>query len=71
MIGEVSKYTSWMMGLLTVGLIMRCLRDFLEAFGEPETGIKEALKKVKRRIFAAAIGITATSLISLLKGYYL
>ena len=71
MIGEVSKYTRLMMGLLTVGLIMRCLRDFLEAFGEPETGIKEALKKVKRRIFAAAIGITATSLISLLKGYYL
>lgn len=71
MIGEVTKYTSWLTGLLTVGLIMRCLRDFLEAFGDPETGIKEAVKKSKRRIFAVAIGITSTSLIALLKRYYM
>lgn len=70
-ISEITKYTGWLAGLLTVGLIMRCIRDLIEAYGDPEMGVRAALKKVKRRIFAAAIGIMATSLIALFKGYYM
>lgn len=71
LIGEVTKYTGWLSGILTAGLIMRCIRDLIEAYGDPEMGVKAALKKVKRRIFAAAVGITATSLIALFKRYYM
>ncbi len=69
--GEITKYTAWLTGLLTVGLIMRCIRDLIEAYGDPEMGIKAAMKKLKRRFFAVAVGILATSLISLFKRYYM
>lgn len=71
LISEVAKYTGWLTGMLTAGLVMRCIRDFIEAYGDPEMGAVAAIKKVKRRIFAAAIGIMATSLVSLFKAYYL
>lgn len=70
LIGEITKYTGWLCGLLTAGVTMRCIRDLIEAYGDPEMGIKAALKKVRRRLFAVAIGITATSLITLFKNYY-
>lgn len=68
---EVAKYTAWLTGLLTVGLVMRCIRDLIEAYGDPEMGIKAVLKKLKRRFFAVLVGILATSLVSLFKVYYL
>lgn len=71
LISEVVKYTGWLSGLLTAGLIMRCARDLIEAYGDPETGVKSTLKKIKRRIFAAVIGIMSTSLIALFKRYYM
>lgn len=46
-ISEITKYTGWLAGLLTVGLIMRCIRDLIEAYGDPEMGVRAALKKVK------------------------
>ena len=71
LIGEVAKYTGWLSGLLTAGLIMRCIRDLIEAYGDPEMGVKGAMKKVKRRIFAVVIGIASTSLIAPFKSYYM
>lgn len=71
LIREVAKYTGWLTGLLTAGLVVRCIRDFIEAYGDPEMGAAAAIKKAKRRIFAAVIGIMATSLVSLFKAYYL
>lgn len=68
---EVAKFTAWLTGILTVGLVVRCIRDLIEAYGDPEMGFKSAMKKLKRRFFAVAVGILATSLISLFKGYYM
>lgn len=68
---EVAKFTAWLTGLLTAGLIVRCIRDLIEAYGDPEIGIKAAMKKLKRRFFAVVVGILATSLISLFKRYYM
>lgn len=56
--------------LIPVMLSMRAIKDFLNAYLEEELGLKMAFQKVKKRVFAAVIAITVTSIVELVKGFY-
>ena len=49
---------------------LRVLRDFLVAYQDEDMGLRTAAGKVKRRIFAAVIAITASSIIGFIKTFY-
>ena len=51
-------------------LTVRVLRDFLVAYQDEDMGLRTAAGKVKRRIFAAVIAITASSIIGFIKTFY-
>lgn len=66
----ITKYTGWGIGLLSGGLVLRCIHDLYVAIEDEEIGFKEALKKMKKRIFAVVIAITSASLVTLFSSYY-
>lgn len=56
--------------LITAALTLRAMWDFIKAANDPETGLKDAFKKTRKRIFAAIIAITIQSTISFIQYFY-
>lgn len=68
-IKRINIFTTWFVGIITGGLTLRCIRDFIDAYNE-EVGFNSAFQKVKKRIFATIIAISAASFIAVIKKYY-
>lgn len=66
---NVTEITMWGLGLLTGFLGVRLIRDLYGAYSEDE-GLRAALKKMKKRIFATLIAFTVTSFVAWIKRYY-
>lgn len=69
---KINQLTGWGLGLITGLLILRLINDFLGAINDPdvEIGFKEALKKCRRRVYAALIALTIDSLVLFFQGFY-
>lgn len=69
---RINLLISWGLGLVVALLIVRLINDFLSAINDPdvEIGIKEALKKCKKRVYAALIAITIESLVIFFQKFY-
>lgn len=55
--------------LIPAILVLRVLNDAYNAYDE-EAGLKDTIKKMKKRIFAAVIGIGSSSIIAFFKAFY-
>lgn len=51
-------------------LVFRAMKDFINAINEPETGLKEAFQKCRKRVYAVLIAITAESTIVFIQHFY-
>lgn len=69
-IDTINSLSVGLMALASVLLSIRCTRDIMAAMEDPETGIKEALKKVKKRIFATIIALLTTSFVAYFQSFY-
>lgn len=69
---RINQLVSWGLGLVVVLLIGRLTNDFLSVITDPdvEIGIKEALKKCRKRVYAALIAITIESLVLFFQTFY-
>lgn len=70
-INDLKYLKTGMSMILTAGLAMRCIRDLMNTMsGENECSLGEALKKMKKRIFAVLLAILATSIVAAIESYY-
>lgn len=69
-IEDIKTMTLWLSGLMTGGITLRLIHDGFTAMEDPDMGLKQMLKKSKKRIAAALIGLTVTSLVAFIKRYY-
>ncbi len=69
-VARIRQLESWGLALITGLLILRAINDFMEAYSDPETGLKEALRKSKKRVYAALIAITVESLVVYIQHFY-
>lgn len=67
---RINQITNWGIGLIATSLVIRAMHDFMEAMASPETGLKDAFRKTKKRIYAAVIAITAESTILFIQRFY-
>lgn len=69
---RINLLVGWGIGLVVALLIVRLINDFLSAINDPdvEIGIKEALKKCRKRVYAALIAITIESLVIFFQKFY-
>lgn len=69
---RINLLVGWGIGLVVALLIVRLIIDFLSAINDPdvEIGIKEALKKCRKRVYAALIAITIESLVIFFQKFY-
>ncbi len=67
---HINTLTDALLVLIPALLTVRVLRDFLVAYQDEDMGLRTAAGKVKRRIFAAVIAITASSIIGFIKTFY-
>lgn len=70
-IGRINKIAFAAMGMVTVLLILRVMWDFIIALLDSDTGIKEACRKSRKRIFAAIIALTVTGIIQFIQSFYI
>lgn len=70
--GRVNLLIGWGLGALVALLVIRLINDFLSAISDPdvEIGVKEALKKCRKRVYAALIAITIESLVIFFQKFY-
>lgn len=68
-VDKIKKLGTAGAGLIVGLLIIRGLRDLYTAY-EEEEGLVQAIKKIKKRAFAAIIAITVTSLVTFFKYFY-
>lgn len=69
-VARIRQLESWGLVLITGLLILRAINDFMKAYSDPETGLKEALQKSKKRVYAALIAITVESLVVYIQHFY-
>ena len=67
---HINTLTDALLVLIPALLTVRVLRDFLVAYQDEDMGLRTVAGKVKKRIFAAVIAITASSIIGLIKTFY-
>ncbi len=67
---HINTLTDALLVLIPALLTVRVLRDFLVAYQDEDMGLRTAAGKVKKRIFAAVIAITASSIIGLVRTFY-
>ena len=67
---HINTLTDALLVLIPALLTVRVLRDFLVAYQDEDMGLRTAVGKAKKRIFAAVIAITASSIIGLIKTFY-
>ena len=67
---KISQLTWWALLLINGLLILRLMRDLYAAYEDPEVGLKEALKKGKKRIAACIIAITVSGLVAWIQQFY-
>ena len=70
---HVTLLTYWGMGIMTSLLILRAINDFMKVFSDSEVEMtfKDALRKVKNRIYAVVIALTIDSTIIFIKKFYM
>lgn len=69
-IDSVNTLSVGLMALVTVLLGLRCTRDIMGAMEDPETGLMEAMKKVKKRVFATIVALLTTSFVAYFQSFY-
>ena len=67
---HINTLTDALLVLIPALLTVRVLRDFLVAYQDEDMGLRTAVGKAKKRIFATVIAITASSIIGLIKTFY-
>lgn len=69
---RINSVKGWILALITGLLILRAINDFMSAYNDPDMDIslKEALRKSKKRIYAALIAITIDSLVIYIEQFY-
>ncbi len=67
---HINTLTDALLVLIPALLTVRVMRDFLVAYQDEDMGLRTAVGKAKKRIFAAVIAITASSIIGLIKTFY-
>ena len=69
-VGRIQMVVAWGIGLLTGLLTLRLIRDLYAAYDDADVGLKETLKKMRKRIFACLIGLTVSSLVAWISKFY-
>lgn len=69
-INTINQISNWLLLLVAGLLTLRLGQDLYSAYEDPEIGLKESLKKAKKRIFACVIAVTAASLVTWIKNFY-
>lgn len=67
---RIDQLQTWCLTLVVGLLTLRAINDFMSAYNDPETGLKEAFRKSKKRIYASLIAITVESLVFYIKYFY-
>lgn len=69
---RINQLVGWGLGLVVALLIFRVSNDFFSAISDPdvEISVKEALKKCRKRVYAALIAITIDSLVLFFQRFY-
>lgn len=69
-VGRIQMMVAWGIGILTGLLTLRLIRDLYAAYEDADVGLKETLKKMKKRIFACLIGFTVSNLVAWISKFY-
>ena len=69
-VGQINQMIVWGTGLVAALLIIRLMRDLFAAYDDADAGLKEVLKKMKKRILACIIAVTVTGFVAWIKSYY-
>ena len=69
-VGRIQMMVAWGIGLLTGLLTLRLIRDLYAAYDDADVGLKETLKKMRKRIFACLFGLTVSSLVAWISKFY-
>lgn len=69
-VGRIQMMIAWGIGLLTGLLTLRLIRDLYAAYDDADVGLKETLKKMRKRIFACLIGLTVSGLVAWISKFY-
>lgn len=69
-IARINMLQIWGMSLIVGILTLRAINDFMTALNDPETGLKEAFRKSRKRVFASLIAITIESLVLYIQRFY-
>ena len=67
---RISQLSGWALLLINGLLIIRLMRDLYAAYEDPEAGLKEGLKKGKKRIAACIIAVTVSGLVAWIRKFY-
>ena len=67
---NIRQVISWGSALIAGFLTLRVIWDFMQAVNEPETGLKEAFDRCRKRMMAAVIAITIESTILFIQRFY-
>lgn len=70
---HIDQLIFWGMSLMTGMLTLRAIHDFMIAFTDCDADmtVVEAIRKVRKRIYAVVIAITAESTILFFKHFYM
>lgn len=69
-VSHINDITNAILVFIPFLLTGRAVRDGINSYDE-EGGIKLMLNKIKKRVFAAVIAITVSSLIACFKAFYI
>lgn len=70
--GRINELTTWGMALITGLLILRAANDLMKVFsdGDGQVTLKEALTKIRKRIYAVVIALTVDGTILWISKFY-
>lgn len=70
---HVATLTGWGMGIMTGLLILRAANDFMQVYADSDADVtfREALKKVRKRIYAVLIALTIDSTVAYIRHFYM
>lgn len=69
-INHINDITNAFLVLVPFFLTLRAVRDGMNAY-EEDMGLKVMLTKIKKRVFAAIIAITVSSIVAFIKSFYI
>lgn len=69
-LNDITLIFNWLLGLLSLGLVVRCTHDIWVYSQDPNYGIGYALKKIKGRVFATIIALTITGTVAYIRNFY-